>query len=344
MQRTGVVIDPRYGDHDAGRGHPERPARIAALLELLGGKTRPGLRRLEPRSASVADLALIHDAAYIDRVAATAGESFHVFDPDTSTSPHSWDTARLAAGGVLALLDAVMAGEVDNGFALVRPPGHHAEADRARGFCLFNNIAIGAEHLRRRHGVGRLAIVDWDVHHGNGTQHAFAADPGVLYVSTHQWPHFPGTGRVEEAGEGPGVGCTVNLPLPAGCGDAEYLGVFERIVVPICRQFDPDVVLVSAGFDAHVRDPLAGMRVTTEGFRLLARLVLGAAADSAGGRVVAVLEGGYDLDALRGSVAVVLEEMGGEHLAEPVPPADAPPWLMEPVLAVHRRTWRLDGS
>src|SRR6202158_2344582 len=246
MAETGVVIDPRYLEHDAGAGHPERPDRIAVLLPLVNAAGTE-LVPIEARLASGDELALVHDAAYVEDVARTQQEARHAFDADTSTSPQSYSTACLAAGGFLALLDAVMAKRVDNGFAFVRPPGHHAERHRAMGFCLFNNVAVGAEYLRRRYGLERILIVDWDLHHGNGTQHMFEADPGVLYVSTHQYPYYPGTGALDEVGRRDGEGYTVNLAFPAGFGDAEYRDAFTHIIEPIAQQYAPQFVLISAG-------------------------------------------------------------------------------------------------
>jgi acetoin utilization deacetylase AcuC-like enzyme len=212
------------------------------------------------------------------------------------------------------------------------------------GFCLFNNVAIAARSLCDRHGLDRVLIVDWDVHHGNGTQHSFADDRRVLYVSTHQYPLYPGTGRVDEVGVGEGKGFTLNVPLPAGCGDGEFLDAFVRLIDPVCRQFEPQFVLVSAGFDAHLRDPLAGMRVSEEGFACLARVLLRIAAEHAGGRLAAVLEGGYDLDGLCGSVARVLDEMQGESLAEPLPVTAGDCPAVPRVVEVHGRYWDLKGA
>jgi acetoin utilization deacetylase AcuC-like enzyme len=342
MAGTGVVIDPRYLEHDTGAGHPERPERIAALLPVVEA-AGDRLTRVPPRLASGDELALVHDGAYVDEVAATQDKPWFAFDADTPTSPRSCATARLAAGGFLALLDAVMRGEVRNGFAFVRPPGHHAERHRAMGFCLFNNVAVGAEYLRRRHGLRRILIMDWDLHHGNGTQHMFEDDPGVLYVSTHQYPYYPGTGAVEEVGRGAGEGYTVNLAFPAGCGDAEYRDAFARIIEPIAQQYQPECVLISAGFDAHVRDPLGGMQVTEAGFKAMARVLLGIARDHAGGRCAAILEGGYDLAAIRVSASEVLTQMQGDD--QPIPPPapvhDRAAALIERVRNIHRRYWKL---
>jgi len=341
MAETGIVIDPRYLDHDTGRGHPERRERIAVLLDLLDSHP-PGLRSLPPRLATPDELALVHDGAYVEDVAATQHLPRYAFDADTPACPKSYETARLAAGGFLALLDAIMTGQVGNGFAFVRPPGHHAERNRAMGFCLFNNVAVGAEYLRRVHKLSRVLIVDWDLHHGNGTQHIFERDPGVLYVSTHQYPYYPGTGNFDEVGRGDGEGYTVNLPFPAGFGDAEFAEAFTTVVEPIAHQFAPEFVLISAGFDAHARDPLGGLEVTEAGFDRMARSLLRIAQQHAGGRCAAILEGGYDLTAIRNSSAVVLDELraGTAAAVEPAPASRAAP-LLERVRRTQSNHWKL---
>lgn len=307
---TAVVIDRRYLDHHTGAGHPERPERVKVLLDLFDDELAD-CARVAPRPASGDELALVHDPAYVEDVARTRGRDFYAFDADTPTSALSYDTALLATGGLLSLLDSIMAGSAANGFAMVRPPGHHAERARAMGFCLFNSVAVGAAYLRHRYGLERVMILDWDLHHGNGTQHMFERDPGVLFVSTHQYPYYPGTGALDEQGSGDGTGFTVNLPLPAGCGDAEYVDCFERIIEPIAQQYRPQFVLISAGFDAHFRDPLGGMELSERGYRVLAQRTLQVAAAHAGGRCAAVLEGGYDLTAMRTSAATVLACMRG---------------------------------
>lgn len=341
--RTALVLDRRYAAHDPGPGHPESPARIRAILEALANYRRAGLVPIEPRPATGDELALNHDAAHVARVAATAGRPFTAFDADTSTSSRSYETATLAAGGFLALLDAIVARDADNGFAFVRPPGHHAEPDRAMGFCLFNNVAIGARWLQRHRGIRRVLVVDWDVHHGNGTQDSFYAEADVLYVSTHQYPFYPGTGAAAEVGSGAGAGRTVNVPLPAGCGDDEYVAAFERLVLPIAEQFRPEFVLVSAGFDAHRRDPLAGMTVTEEGYRAMTRLLMQLAERHAEGRLAAILEGGYDLHALQTTIPVVLDELGGVRagtaLATPAPRVG----VLDAAVAAQRPYWDLAG-
>ncbi|MBM4255510.1 MAG: histone deacetylase [Deltaproteobacteria bacterium] len=340
MLRTGIVLDSRYQDHNPGRNHPERPARITTLLDPISQAQRLGLQRMAPRLATPEEVALIHDTAHVGHVAATAEHERFSFDADTPVSSQSYATALLATGGLLTLLDAVMDHEIDNGFALVRPPGHHADRNRAMGFCLFNSAAIGAQYLRERFGLKRVLVMDWDVHHGNGTQHSFDDDPGVLYVSTHQYPYYPGTGALNEVGHGQGEGYTLNLPLSSGCGDAEYQEVFEFAIEPICRQFDPEFVIISAGFDAHVRDPLGGMQVTEAGFGTMARILLRIAQDHARGRCVALLEGGYDLEGLQKSVFHVIEELGGENLTASVP-SYTPQGITAPVQKVHDRYWEL---
>jgi acetoin utilization deacetylase AcuC-like enzyme len=340
MLRTGLVVDARYQEHYTGRNHPERPTRISTLVTLLEAYHRPEIKRFEPRPATPEEIALVHDPSHIGRVAATAEQSYFAFDADTPVSSQSYATALLATGGLLTVLEAVMTREVDNGFALVRPPGHHAERARAMGFCLFNSAAIGAQYLREKFGLRRILLMDWDVHHGNGTQHSFYDDPGILYVSTHQYPYYPGTGAAEEVGQGQGEGYTVNLPIPAGWGDEEYQELFQAVIDPICRQFDPQFVLISAGFDAHTRDPLGGMEVSEEGFGTMARILLRIARDHAQGRCAAILEGGYDLEGLQKSVVEVLEEMAGDRLNDALPPCE-PRALLPRVKAVQRRYWEL---
>jgi acetoin utilization deacetylase AcuC-like enzyme len=342
--RTALVIDRRYEAHDPGPGHPESPARIHAILDVLSQYRRPGLLTLAPRAATPEELALNHVPAHIARVAATAGRPFYAFDADTPTSSHSFETACLAAGGYLALLEAIVAGEAENGFAFVRPPGHHAEADRAMGFCLFNNVAIGARYLQRRFGIRRILVVDWDVHHGNGTQNSFYADPDVLYVSTHQYPFYPGTGAAAEVGSGAAAGRTLNVPLPAGCGDDEYVAAFADVVVPIAAQFRPEFILVSAGFDAHRRDPLAAMTVTDEGFRAMTRFLVRLAETHAGARLAAILEGGYDLRALQTAVPAVLDELGGAHVGNALATPQPRPGVLDATLAAQRPFWNLPRS
>jgi acetoin utilization deacetylase AcuC-like enzyme len=309
MAKTAVVVDGEYLKHDPGDFHPERPERIQVLLELAGELEREKFQILPAKAAARSDIVTCHGADYVSLVESTSKANQYALDGDTVTSRDSFGVGLLAVGGFLRLLDAIAAGESRNGFALVRPPGHHALRDRAMGFCLFNTIAIGAQYLKSRHGAKRVLIMDWDVHHGNGTQDAFYDDPAVLFISTHQFPYYPGTGAVNDVGVNAGEGYTINVPLPAGCGDAEYLRVFQDVVVPATKKFEPDWILVSAGFDPHRRDPLGGMDVTERGFGVMAQRLLELANQSAGGKIAFLLEGGYDLTALRNSVAAVLETM-----------------------------------
>jgi len=265
---------------------------------------------MTPRPATTDELRAVHTAGHIDRVKSTHGRT-HRFDPDTQAGPHSYEAALLAAGSVVDAVDRVLAGDLDRAFCAVRPPGHHAEADRAMGFCLFNNVAVGAARALAA-GLRRVAVVDFDVHHGNGTQHIFEDDPRVLYVSTHAYPFYPGTGGLDEVGEGKGEGFTVNLPLPATMGDAEYGRIYGEIVEPAVRTYDPELVLVSAGFDPHRDDPLAGMAVTERGFGRIAASCLAGASGSAKGRAIFVLEGGYDLDGVAASAGQVMRVLLGE--------------------------------
>jgi acetoin utilization deacetylase AcuC-like enzyme len=252
----------------------------------------------------------VHDRAHVENLERTIRSGARVLDDgDTTVSADSWDAALTAVGASLAAADRVARGQWRNAFVAVRPPGHHAERDRAMGFCLLNNVAITARYLQHRHGIERVAIVDWDVHHGNGTQHAFEADPSVLFVSLHQHPLYPGTGAAAERGVGAGEGTTLNLPLASGAGDAEYLAAFEQRVLPALEAFEPGFVLVSAGFDAHRDDPLSGQRVSADGFRRMSRLLVDHAEAHAGGRLVSLLEGGYDLNALAESVEAHIGEL-----------------------------------
>jgi acetoin utilization deacetylase AcuC-like enzyme len=321
MLKTAVISDPRYANHFAGRAHPERPQRIEAMIAMARGLSRPGLVFLAPREATMEEIALCHGADYVATVERTSTMARYDFDPDTHSSPDTFKTALLAAGGVLTAVEAVLNGGADNAFAIVRPPGHHALPGRAMGFCFFNNVAIAARWLIRQRGLRRVMIVDWDLHHGNGSQEIFYESPEVLYVSIHQFPHYPGTGSLDEMGYGAGEGFTVNLPMPATLGDAEYLRAFDELVIPIGHSFKPEFILVSAGFDCHHRDPLGQMRVTEDGFAAMARRVKRLAAEYCGGRMVAALEGGYDLQALAASGAAVIEELGRDPDERIVPTA-----------------------
>ena len=306
MLPSAVVVDREFLRHEPGDFHPERPDRVGVLLELAGELDKQQFQILPPNTATKSDLESCHAAEYISLVQATSQSNQYALDGDTITCRDSYGVSLLAVGGFLRILDSITAQESRNGFALVRPPGHHALKSRAMGFCLFNTMAIGARHLQRVQGAKRILIVDWDVHHGNGTQDAFYDDPSVLFVSTHQFPFYPGTGAIEETGIDKGQGYTINIPLPAGCGNGDYLRAFDDIVVPAAQKFRPEWILVSAGFDAHRRDPLGGMEVDEQGFAGMADRLLALADELAAGRIAFLLEGGYDLTGLRDSVAAVL--------------------------------------
>ena len=304
MAKTGLVYHPAYLDHDMGVGHPESPNRLRAIMQQLEQSgTAARLTRIEPRKAEDEWITQIHTASYLEMLKAEAPAKGRVsLDADTSMSPGSLPAAYLAAGGALAAVDAIMAHEVDHVFCAVRPPGHHAEAGHAMGFCLFNNVAIAARYVQKRYELSRVLIVDWDVHHGNGTQHSFEEDPSVLFFSTHQFPHYPGTGRATERGRGAGEGFTINVPMDAGEGDEEYRAVFQKTLVPAADAFKPEFVIISAGFDAHQDDPLASMGLTEEGYEDLTGIVAGIAKRHANGRILSSLEGGYHLASLAASV------------------------------------------
>ena len=332
---TGLVYDERFLLHRAPYDHPEHPGRLSAIwnrLETDGLADR--CRRVEAREATREELLRIHTGEHVDRIESTARREHAQLDPDTYTSRASAEVAKLAAGGLVDLAREVLSGELSNGFALLRPPGHHAEADRAMGFCLYNNVAVATESARRA-GIDRILIVDWDLHHGNGTQHSFEEDPNVLYFSTHQYPFYPGTGAIEEVGRGAGRGRTVNVPWPAGMGDAEYLAAFDLVLLPIASSFDPQLVLVSCGFDAAAGDPLGGMRLSADGYAALTERLLALA----GGKVVLALEGGYNLDAIAAAAASVTRVLLGEKPVEgdPGPPSSVANRVLREVLDVHRQ-------
>jgi acetoin utilization deacetylase AcuC-like enzyme len=292
-----LISSRRFIDHVTPVGHPERPERAEVFEAVARSFEEDGGRVLEPRAATDDDLARVHTRDHIAAMAATRGRAT-MLDPDTYTSPDSEEIARLAAGAVLTGVDEVLDGPPQSrALVMVRPPGHHAEADRAMGFCLYNSIAVGAAYARSR-GCARVAIVDYDVHHGNGTQWTFYEDPTVLFVSSHQYPFYPGTGAASETGKGAGLGFTLNLPLPAGTQDAEIERKYAEQVAPALRSFKPDLLMISAGFDAHELDPLGQLRLTTEGFGRLTGMLIAEADSLCGGRTVFVTEGGYDLTAI----------------------------------------------
>jgi acetoin utilization deacetylase AcuC-like enzyme len=322
-----LVASHRFTEHETPPGHPERSER-AEVMDVIANRWRErGGEVVAPRAATHEQLERIHDVAYVRRIFDTAGHAVSL-DPDTYTSPETSDIALLAAGATVDAVERVMGATDRSALAMVRPPGHHAERAKAMGFCFFNNVAVAAAHARTL-GARKVAIVDYDVHHGNGTQHSFEADSNVLYVSTHQYPFYPGTGAAGEVGVGEGKGFTVNCPLEAGAVGEDYRIAFAEVILPVLRQFKPDLVLVSAGFDAHERDPLANMRLTTDVFSAMTMELRAVAAELGKGRIVLVTEGGYDLRALGGSLDAVVQTLAG-----PLGPAS---WPKSDVAAVRGR-------
>jgi acetoin utilization deacetylase AcuC-like enzyme len=300
VKPTGIVAADAYAEHLTGEGHPERPERVAAIRRRLeaDGLTAK-LKTIEPAAAADEAILRCHTADYLRIVAEDVADGERRLSTgDTPLSPKSLAVARLAAGGVVAAVDAVFAGRVRNAFAVVRPPGHHATPGKGMGFCVFSNVAIAARHAQAVHGVKRVLIADWDVHHGNGTQDIFYEDPSVLFFDTHQHPLYPGTGLATETGRGEGEGFTINCPFPAGAGRKEIVGAFREKLLPAADAFRPELVLVSAGFDSREGDPLGGFRLTDDDFAELTMIVMGIAERHADGRLVSSLEGGYSLEGL----------------------------------------------
>ncbi|UCD72239.1 MAG: histone deacetylase [Syntrophobacterales bacterium] len=318
MNRTGIVRDERYIEHITDDYHPENPNRLRAIYAMLRQRDMEGnFTEISPRFATREELGMVHLPSYIDLISSTSGQPTRRLDPDTLTSPKSYEAACLAAGGVLEAIEMVLQGKLDNAFALIRPPGHHAEGNRAMGFCIFNNIAIGAKYVFKTHGLEKVLIIDWDVHHGNGTQNTFYEDPKVLYFSTHRYDFFyPGTGAPTEVGIGQGEGFTVNVPMSPGCGDAEYANIFLHILKPIALSYNPQLILISAGFDTHSHDPLGGMSMTEKGYARLTNITMDIAQATCGGKIIIALEGGYDLDGLATSVKAVLRELRGDSIMD----------------------------
>lgn len=315
MRKTAVFRDPLFLDHDPGFDHVESPERLKGIYKLLDGNSLHDCF-LEPKfpPASHAVIGLNHSSALIERVSETAGKIFDSLDPDTRTSPDSYAAACLAVGALIKGVDQLLAGDIDNGFALVRPPGHHAERDQCKGFCLFNNVAIAAHYAIQILGLERVMIVDWDLHHGNGTQHSFYDSEKVLYLSAHQYPYYPGTGSLKETGRGMGEGFTVNIPLPGYQGDVDYATIFNELVIPIGREYKPQLILISAGFDIYKGDPLGTMEVTAQGFAYMTRVLVRLADEVCNGHLLVTLEGGYNLDGQRDGILAVLGELCGQRL------------------------------
>jgi len=340
--KVGLIYDPIYQKHDTGT-HVENAGRLVATINLLQKSgLLAKLTLLKPRAATVEELALVHSQRHIARVQAASAGGGGWLDGDTYASPQSYEVALYAAGGVLRGVDAVMMGEVGSAFALVRPPGHHATPDEAMGFCLFNNVAIAARYALGKYGLKRVLIADFDVHHGNGTEEVFYADPEVLYFSTQQYPHYPGTGAIGDVGAGEGKGTTVNVPLPAFSGDREYRRAYEEILVPLARRFKPQLILVSAGYDNHWADQLSAMQLTVDGFADIAGIIKRLADELCEGKLLFSLEGGYDPEALSQSIKATLEVLlgiprGADPLGKPRRDV-APPSIdsiLERVKATH---------
>jgi len=305
-----VLASDRFAEHMTPPGHPESPER-AEVMDVVAAEWRArGGEVVAPREASREQLARVHDAGHLRRMAEANGLSV-AFDSDTYTSPDTYEVALLSAGAAVDAVERVMGGSHKRALVLSRPPGHHAERDRAMGFCFYNNVAVAAAHARTL-GAKRVAIIDYDVHHGNGTQHIFESDPDVLYISTHQSPYYPGTGAADEVGVGDGAGRTINVPLELGATDDDYRLVFEQVILPVLHQFEPELVIISAGFDAHERDPLGQMRVTTAGFAAMTSALRACAEARCDGRLIVVTEGGYDLRALGDCLRAVMNAMAVE--------------------------------
>ena len=310
MTQTGFVYHDDFLRHDTGPGHPERPERLRHLMAYLNQQQLlADMIAIQAQKAEWSWIEAVHPRRYIESIQNACKAELHFLDSDTAVSEHSFQAAVLAAGSAVAACEAVMSGVVRNTFSVSRPPGHHAERTRAMGFCLFNNVAIAARYLQSRHQLQKVCIIDWDVHHGNGTQNIFYRDAGVFYISIHQYPLFPGTGKKSDRGEAEGEGATLNFPCPAGYGDKEYLKIFENEIAPAVSSYKPEFVLLSAGIDAHRDDPLANMKVTETGFAAMTDVVTALANQTCQGRVVSLLEGGYNLEALARSVAVHLQKL-----------------------------------
>jgi acetoin utilization deacetylase AcuC-like enzyme len=344
--KTGIVKDWRYVEHNMGDAHPESPERIRAIYEMLEEEKRlASLALISPRPATEKEIALIHTQEYIEQIKESAGRERVYLDPDTSTSPRSYEVALLASGGLLEAADGIMTGKVGGAFALVRPPGHHAEASQAKGFCIFNNVAIAAQYLIDRWGLRRILIVDWDLHHGNGTQNSFYSRADILFFSTHQFPHYPGSGHWSEVGEGKGEGFTVNVPLTPGKTDDDFLFIYRRLLFPIAAAYKPEFILVSAGFDIFAGDPLGGMEVSVRGFGSMAGELLGLANQTAQNRLLFTLEGGYNLFGLSDGVKSVLLALSGQSSKAPAELRTSAALERElaPVFKSQKPFWPLKG-
>lgn len=337
-RRVLLISDEGMLKHDGGPGNPERPQRLAALLENLRNDPVRGVEWATPDPAPRRAIESVHTPRHVEWIDHLRGQRAWV-EPETQTNPGSVEAAYLAAGGAIAAVDAVVNGEPGCAVALVRPPGHHAEPDRSMGFCFFNNIAIAAIHAIEHHNCRRVLVIDWDVHHGNGTEAVCRSRADILFVSSHQSGIYPGSGALHDVGTGAGTGYTMNLPLPAGFGDGGMVALYESILLPVAAKYQPDLVLVSAGFDAHERDPLASLALTERGFAALTGLVLSVAQQHCEGRISLLLEGGYDVTALVRSARACIEVLAGTEPPSIDPPEDDERAVIDAILAAHRARW-----
>jgi acetoin utilization deacetylase AcuC-like enzyme len=342
MKKTGIVMDEIFLAHDTGAYHPESAERLDHIYRMIKSNgLKKDLHLVELREVKDEELLAVHSQDHLETVKSTKDREQTHLDGDTPTSARSYEVARIAAGSLLQCVDNVMAGDIENAFAFIRPPGHHAERDRAMGFCLFNNIAVAAHYAMKKHGLKKILIADWDVHHGNGTQHTFYEDPRVLYFSSHRYPFYPGTGYFDEKGEGEGAGFTVNVPLPSGCGDGEYDSIYTSILAPVARAFEPELILVSAGFDIYRLDPLGGMNVSENGIARLASILLELAEEMCEGKLIITLEGGYHVEGQARCIHEILLRMMGRapHVPAQGGAVEGFEMLIEKVAEAQKSHW-----
>ncbi len=343
MGRVGLIKDNIFMNHITSASHPEHPDRLKAIYSILAEKAMQDIYTVLPsREAALKELQWVHTESYIQKIESTQGCGQRQLDPDTVVSSESYQIAKHAVGGLFVLSDALFAQEIQNGFALIRPPGHHAEADKGMGFCIYNNVAIAARYAQQKGFAKKVLIVDWDLHHGNGTQHSFESDPTVLYFSSHQFPYYPGTGRPEEVGKGAGEGYTVNVPLPGGQNDEDFIHIYQELLGPIAKQFQPDLLLVSAGFDTYYRDPLGGMDMTENGFAALTRLLMNIADIHCQGKILLTLEGGYHQKGLAQSIKNVIETLHGqpEKAVDLKSASSTSRKIIDHVKTIHNSYWK----
>ena len=306
--KIGILFDKSYLSHDNGPMHPESPDRLKSVLEAVEELEAEKIN-ITPREAAIDELLLVHNQEYVKKILSLETKEIIMLDPDTAFSPGTKEASLKAIGGVLDAVDMIAKGRISKAFCAVRPPGHHAEPNKAMGFCIFNNIAIGAAYAVKEKGLNKAAIIDWDVHHGNGTQKSFYKSKEVLYISLHQFPYYPGTGAESETGEGEGRGYTLNIPMTGGSSDDDYRKAFEEKIIPELEKFGPEIIFISAGFDAHRDDPLAGINLSTEFYGEMTGMLKEIADRFCGGKIISVLEGGYNPRSLKDSAAAHLEEL-----------------------------------